>query len=130
MTHTVSINRIKKSAHYLLLRLYAHRPTQAIGYFSQMALGNGTVVKYGFVADNISIIFIIAGKPRQRNLSISRKPHRLRDTTSNLTALNDYLPNMKNPVKFHFPPYLKINHQAGMSAARIGTEHKTTAQKL
>ena len=107
-----------------VLDILKDTPKEAINYFAQMALGDKTDVKFGFVKDSVSITFIITGKPQKKELCISKKLDKLFETEADLEPLNNYLPSVKNPIKFHFSPYLKINETPEMYAGRIGVEHQ------
>ena len=57
----------------LLLSILNQKHKKATEYFRQIALGNKTEIKYGFVKDSISITFLITGKPQQKEISMSKK---------------------------------------------------------
>ena len=85
-----------------VLDILKDTPKEAINYFAQMALGDKTDVKFGFVKDSVSITFIITGKPQKKELCISTKLDKLFETEADLEPLNNYLPSVKNPIKFHY----------------------------
>ena len=106
-----------------LLKVLKTNPKESINYFSQIALGEKIVVKFGFDKNSISITFFITGKSNSKNLCISKKIDKLFETDNNFEPLNNYLPNIKKITKYHFSPYLKINNEPEMYAAMIGFEH-------
>ena len=107
-----------------VLELLKHRPKEAIEYFSKIALGDSVEIKYGFVEDSLSITFGIKGVRRDQKLSISKKIDQLFETVTDLTRLDEYLPTIKNPEKFYFSPYLKIQDDPLFYVARCTIDHK------
>jgi len=109
-----------------ILDLLKYRSKESIEYFGKIALGDMALIKYGFNSTNVSITFLITGKPQKQHLCISKKMQQFieSDKSTDFEPLNNYLLKVKNPVQFHFCPYLKINEQPEMYAFQIGIEHK------
>ncbi|OQX99941.1 MAG: hypothetical protein B6I24_01140 [Bacteroidetes bacterium 4572_128] len=109
-----------KEITYNLLKILKKESKKSIKYFNKISLGDKTEIKFGFSSDSVSITFFIYGKPKYKNLCISKKLDRLFFDKKNLESLNKYLINMKSPTKFHYSPYLKINKEPEIFAGRIG----------
>ncbi len=107
----------------LFLNLLQQDSAPAVDYFKNISLGKKTEIKYGFVKDSISLTFIVTGKPEKKDLSMSEKIKILFQTNSNLEALNQYLPEIKDISKFYYAPYLKINEKPEMYAFQIQINH-------
>ena len=107
----------------LFLNILKQQPKLSDNYFNKIALGNKTEIKYGFVKDSISLTFLITGKPRNKNLSMSKKVNKLFQTNTNLDLLNEYLNEIKNISRFFYAPYLKINEKPETYAFRISIDH-------
>jgi len=106
-----------------LINILKSKEEEAIEYFNQIALGDQTDVKYGFDKESLSINFIITGSPKEKHLGYAEKLDQLLNTNSDLNSLYEYLPRIKNAIKFNFCPYLKINKEPEMYAARFSIYH-------
>ncbi len=109
-----------------ILDLLKFHPRESIEYFSKIALGDSTMMKFGFDQTGLSINFFITGKPQKQKLCLSKKMQYIieSDNQTDFAPLNNYLPKVKNPVKFSFSPYLKINETPDIYAFRICIERK------
>ncbi len=107
----------------LFFNLLQQDSTLATNYFDNISLGKKTEIKYGFVEDSISLTFIITGKAEKKDLNMSEKIKILFQTNSDLEALNQYLPEIKDISKFYYAPYLKINEKPEMYAFQIQINH-------
>ncbi len=106
-----------------LLKLLKHRPSEAITYFSQVALGDSVHIKYGFDKDGVNISFAVYGERRLQDLCISKKLDGLFRTDQDLSRLDEYLSTINEPEKIFFSPYLKITDQPLMYVGQIGVNH-------
>jgi len=108
----------------LIFSILSKNEKESNEYFSHINVSNQkTEIKFGYVDDKISINFFIHGISENKNISLLEKLEFLFNTDSDLTGIDEYLENIKEPYTINFSPYLKINEDPAIHAFRISIKH-------